>query len=244
MNNLEIVNNEEEQDQSNDSNNLNKSSDSTKIIIDVEGIPILEEMNINYQSAEQYYRLNYPDYKIIKLCKFTFIKMGKLITFNFDKSNNYIPKYSIGPHWYLTLVLFIIIFSLSALLYNTIFTELNTIKKYIFIFFILSIYFLVLCTALVHPNIIMNKKRNSQDYAFCAHCKAYYNPYDKVEHCDMCGVCLPKYDHHCVWMGKCIANKNAYYFYATLIDVGIFYAFIIYCVVVMVINGKTKNKKL
>ena len=45
-------------------------------------------------------------------------------------------------------------------------------------------------------------------------------------------------------MGKCIANKNAYYFYATLIDVGIFYAFIIYCVVVMVINGKTKNKKL
>ena len=243
MTNLEIVNH----DESNDLSSKTKDSfESNKITItdDNEGVSILTEMDISYLSTEHFYKTNYPEYKIIKIGKFLFIKMGKLITFNFDKSNNYIPKYSIGPHWYLTLVLFIIIFSLSALLYNTIFTELNTIKKYIFIFFILSIYFLVLCTALVHPNIIMNKKRNSQDYAFCAHCKAYYNPYDKVEHCDMCGVCLPKYDHHCVWMGKCIANKNAYYFYATLIDVGIFYAFIIYCVVVMVINGKTKNKKL
>jgi len=236
MNNLEIVNNEEEQDQSNDSNNLNKSSDSTKIIIDVEGIPILEEMNINYQSAEQYYRLNYPDYKIIKLCKFTFIKMGKLITFNFDKSNNYIPRCSIGPHWYLTIILYLIIFGLSSLLYKTIFYQLSYMKILIFNLFIISVYILVLCTSLIHPKIIMNKKKNSQEYGFCNKCKVYYNPYDKIEHCDMCGVCLPKMDHHCVWMGKCIANKNVLYFYATLVDIGIFYAYIIYCVIIFAVN--------
>ena len=236
MNNLEIVNNEEEQDQSNDSNNLNKSSDSTKIIIDVEGIPILEEMNINYLSAEQFYRLNYPDYKIIKLCKFTFIKMGKLIAFNFDKSNNYIPRCSIGPHWYLTIILYLIIFGLSSLLYKTIFYQLNYMKRLIFFLFIISVYLLVLFTSLIHPKIIMNKKKNTQEYGFCNKCKVYYNPYDKIEHCDMCGVCLPKMDHHCVWMGKCIANKNVPFFYATLVDIGIFYAFIISCVIVFAVN--------
>ena len=224
MNNLEIVNNDEPID---NSNKAKTSSNSNKIASDNEAIPILEELDINYLSAEQYYRTNYPEYKIIKCGKIMFVKMGKLLTFNFSKSNNYIPKFSIGPNWYLTLVLLIIIFSLSSLLYKTIFYQLSHIKQVIYFLFIISIYFLVFCTSLVHPQIIMNKKKNTQEYGFCNICKVYYNPYDKVEHCDMCKVCLPKMDHHCVWMGKCIANENTKYFYGTLIDIGIFYAYII-----------------
>ena len=165
MNNLEIVNNEES---SNDSNNLNKTSDSNKIILDVEGIPILED--INYLSAEQYYRMNYPEYQIIKLCNFTFVKIGRLTTFNFDKSNNFMHKCSIGPHLYLTIILFLIIFGLTTLLYKTIFYQLNFIRKLIYHLFIISIYALVLFTSLIHPNIIMNKKKNTQEYGFCNKC--------------------------------------------------------------------------
>ena len=88
----------------------------------------------------------------------------------------------------------------------------------------------------------MNKKKNSQEYAFCPKCKVYYNPYEKVEHCDMCGVCMAKMDHHCVWMGKCIANKNVFYFYGTLVDVGIFYIYIIYVVISFAISETTKSK--
>ena len=162
--------------------------------------------------------------------------MGKLITFNFDKSNNYIPRCSIGPHWYLTIILFIIIFGLSSLLYKTIFYQLYYMKRLIFFLFIISVYLLVLSTSLIHPKIIMNKKKNTQEYGFCNKCRVYYNPYDKIEHCDMCEVCLPKMDHHCIWMGKCIANKSIPFFYATLVDIGIFYAFIIYCVIVFAVN--------
>ena len=237
MNNLEIVNNDEPID------NLNKaktSSNSNKIASDNEAIPILEELDINYLSAEQYYRTNYPEYKIIKCGKIMFVRMGKLLTFNFSKSNNYIPKFSIGPNWYLTLVLLIIIFSLSSLLYKTIFYQLSHVKQVIYFLFIISIYFLVFCTSLVHPQIIMNKKKNTQEYGFCNICKVY--PYDKVDHCDMCKVCLTKMDHHCVWMGKCIANENTKYFYGTLIDIGIFYAYIIYCVISFAINGDFKKK--
>ena len=243
MNNLEIVNYDEPNNLSSKPQEI-KESNKITITEDSEGISILTEMDVSYLSTEHYYRTNYPEYKIIKIGNFLFIRMGKLLTFYFDKSNNYIPKFSIGPHWYLTIILFGIIFSLSMLLYKTIFVEFNIIKRFIFLFFVISIYFLVICTALIHPKIIMNKKKNTQEYAFCAHCKVYYNPYDKIEHCDMCGVCLPKYDHHCVWMGKCIANKNATFFYATLIDIGIFYAFIIYCIVAMLFNGKTKSKNL
>ena len=162
--------------------------------------------------------------------------MGKLITFNFDKSNNYIPRCSIGPHWYLTIILFIIIFGLSSLLYKTIFYQLYYMKRLIFFLFIISVYLLVLSTSLIHPKIIMNKKKNTQEYGFCNKCRVYYNPYDKIEHCDMCEVCLPKMDHHCIWMGKCIANKSIPFFYATLVDIGIFYVFIIYCVIVFAVN--------
>ena len=242
MNNLEIVNNEESKD-----NNLNKTKkefNSNKLTIDNEAIPILEEMDINYLSAEQYYSTNYPEYKIYKCGNFFFIKMGNLLTFDFKKSNNYIPKFSIGPNWYLTIVLFILIFSLSLLIYNAIFKYLSFFKKAIFFLFIFSLYFIILCTALIHQPNIMNKKKNTQDYGFCNICKVYFNPYEKVEHCSICGVCFPKMDHHCVWMGKCVANKNTKYFYATLIDVGIFYIYIIYCVIVYVIDENSRKNKI
>ena len=239
MNNLEIINNDEQIIQSNKDI---KRSDNNKITTDHETIPILEEIEINYLSVEQYYRTNYPEYKIIKCGNLIFIRMGRLLTFYFNKSNNFTPKFSIGPHWYLTIVLFILIYFLSALLYKTIFNKIGYIKQLIYFFFVVSIYIFVICTSLIHPNIIMNKKKNSQEYGFCSICKVYYNPYEKVEHCHMCGVCMPKMDHHCVWMGKCVANKNVMFFYGTLVDVGIFYLYIIFCAVLYAIGSKPKSK--
>ena len=239
MNNLEIVNNDEPVDESNKTKQL---SESNKITVENEAIPILEEMDIDYLSAEQYYRTNYPDYRIIKCRNLIFVKMGRLLTFYFQKSNNYIPRFSIGPHWYLSIVLFILIYVLSSLLYHTIFNKLSVVKNVIFLLFVVLIYIFVICTSLIHPKIIMNKKKNTQEYGFCSICKVYYNPYEKVEHCNFCGVCFPRMDHHCVWMGKCVANKNTPFFYGSLITVGVFYAYILTCVIIYAINGNSKSK--
>ena len=204
-----------------------------------EGIPILSSLEIaSSNSVEEFYKTNYPEYKIIKFGNYTFIKIGKLITFYFDKKNNYIPKFSIGPHWYLTLLLLLIILSLAMLLYYSIFKRLSIAKKIIFVLFVLSVYFFALKTALVNPKIVMNKKKTATEYGYCSFCKCYYNPYEKVEHCDDCRVCFEKMDHHCIWMGKCVAKNNTRSFYGMLIDIGIFYAYIIYCTIVM-----AKNKK-
>ena len=242
MSTLEVNNNTNKNNQ-NINNELNNNNNDNNDITDNEGIPILSPLEISSISVEDYYKANYPEYKIMKFRKHVFIRMGKLITFNFDKNNNYIPKFSIGPHWYLTLILIVIIISLVLILYFTIFKVLGIIKQTIFFIFVLSVYFFVLKTALVHPKVVMNKKKNYTDYGFCTFCKCYFNPYNGVEHCDSCGVCVEKMDHHCIWVGKCVAKNNTRSFYAMLIDIGVFYVFIIYCVITIALDKKN-NKKL
>lgn len=34
----------------------------------------------------------------------------------------------------------------------------------------------------------------------------------RSKHCKVCNQCIPKYDHHCPWTGKCIGELNYKYF--------------------------------
>ena len=241
MNNniLEIT--KDDNNKNNIVNNIESNNNSKNENNDNEGIPILSQFEISSPSSVEYfYKTNYPEYKIIKFKNIIFIKMGRLLAFNFDKNNNYVPKYSIGPHWYLTLTLLFIILSLALLLYSSIFKKLSNVKQIIFYLFVLSVYYFVLKTALVHPQAVMNKKKTFNEYGFCTFCQCYFNPYNKVEHCSDCGLCFEKMDHHCVWVGKCVAKNNTRSFYAMLIDVGIFYVYIIYCVIAMTLEKKNR----
>ena len=204
---------------------------------DNEGSPILSQLEpIMSSSIEEYYRNNYPEYKIIKIHNLIFIKMGKLLTFNFD--SNYIPKLSIGPHWYLTIILLILIFFLSSMLYASIFSHSDSVKIIIFFFFILIEYILVLKTALTHVQVVMNKKKNIDTGGFCSICNVYFNPNNKVEHCRFCGVCIEKMDHHCVWMGKCVAKNNIFYFYSMIANLVVIYVYVIFCGIYMALTKK------
>ena len=230
----------------------NKNSDSSLIIneainnkieidnnniTDTEGLPILSQPELVKTSFEDFYRTKYPEFKIIRFYGFYFIKMGNLLTFNFDK-NNFIPKNSIGPHWYLTLILVLLIFGLSFFLYSTIFKPLSSYLNFLFFVFILIEYFFVFKTALTHAKVVMNKKRTSEEIGFCTICKVYFNPNNKVEHCRFCGVCVEKMDHHCVWVGKCVAKNNTFYFYAMIVNICILYIYIIICGVFMAFKEK------
>ena len=225
-------------------NDYNEINNYSRLNKDIEGVPIISSsLEVSTYSVEDYYKTYYPEYKIIKFCNFTFVRMGRLLTFYFDKTNNYVPRFSIGPHWYLTIVLYLLILSLVLLIYFSIMKKLSNTKNIIYFLFVFSVYYFVFCAALIHPKVIMNKKKNSSEYGYCSLCKAYYNPYNKVEHCPDCEVCFEKMDHHCVWVGKCVAKNNTFYFYGMIVDVVIFYIYIIYCAILISLE-KRKNKSM
>ena len=50
-----------------------------------------------------------------------------------------------------------------------------------------------------------------QKTKFCEFCQLKQE--QGVYHCDQCGHCVRKYDHHCPFLGNCIGQRNYRYFY-------------------------------
>ena len=208
----------------------NEKNTNNRIQPNNENIPI--KIKKYFNTAEEFYSYNYPEYKIFKIGRILFCKIGNLITFNFDKNNNFKPKFSIGPNWYMTLTLIITVFIISSIIYCFILKKLHVIFKIIFLTFQLIAIFCVLRTALIHTEIAMNKFQDQFNNMFCDKCKIYYNSFDKVEHCSICNVCYYKLDHHCVWVGKCVGKDNICAFIEMIIFGAAFYLFLIACVII------------
>ena len=197
-----------------------------------ENIPIKQLKNIIFNNAEEYYSQNYPEFKLFKFCGILFCKIGNLKAFNFDKNNNFAPKYSIGPHWYMTLILHIIISMLGYTIFLFIIKNLHILFNIAFVILFFIVIIFLERAALIHPGTEISKIQDKDKYSFCNKCKIYYDPHEKVGHCSLCNVCIKKLDHHCVWVGKCVGKYNLWAFYEMIIAVGIFYIYIIICVII------------
>ena len=51
-------------------------------------------------------------------------------------------------------------------------------------------------------------RQTSEPMMFCDLCDMYVPERLNSRHCPDCNVCLEGMDHHCPWMGMCVARKN------------------------------------
>jgi hypothetical protein len=57
----------------------------------------------------------------------------------------------------------------------------------------------------------------------CPTCKTIKPPRSK--HCSLCGICVPRFDHHCVWLNQCVGELNYRYFLQFLVVHMVFFGY-------------------
>jgi len=226
---------------SNETNTNNNNNDNNIInITDIND----NKININTNIFETEINLK-NHYKYFIKFGINFFKIGNNICWNFD--NNYEPKYVIGPHWYTFILLNIIIAIFAIIMYKLILKNfLNLLFRIIFFFLVFLIYYFYFKNFLLNPGILLTlnnnnnneDNNNNQNNEYCQKCKIKYNKDKKVYHCKFCNVCIEGYDHHCIWIGKCVGKKNIFYFKLFLTNVSLIYIFFIFIVIYAFIDEK------
>ena len=189
---------------------------------------ILKEL---IKSPEEQFK-NYPNYHFFEKFGILFCKIGNTITCNFDPDNYNAPKICIGPHWYLAVISNILItVFIFTMYYCLIDSDVNVGSKFVYFLIGFLIYFFFNRCALINPGIVQKKNIDINNMEYCNICQVYYNEDKKVQHCKMCNICVEKMDHHCVWVGKCVAKNNTFYFYTMIVYICLLYAYIIICAI-------------
>ena len=86
--------------------------------------------------------------------------------------------------------------------------------------------------------LIENKHININNY--CPKCNIIIDDGYKIKHCYICDYCIEGFDHHCIWIGKCLGenNKNIFLLLLFLIELN----FIINIIICLVIEPLFSSK--
>ncbi|CAI2368725.1 unnamed protein product [Moneuplotes crassus] len=175
-------------------------------------IPYSAEISSNSDQEASISQDTYTFDESSKQSRCEFQKIGNCYTFLHTKEGK--PMITIGPDFK-----FSIIMLLGALAYLVLATygirKISDHYWYVRIgmYAVLCVFFgSMLATVLVNPGIPrMTRSKDLGNPMYCRKCKIVADGY-RVIHCNVCEVCVEGYDHHCPWMGKCIASRNIYLF--------------------------------
>ena len=69
--------------------------------------------------------------------------------------------------------------------------------------------------------LIENKNIDISNY--CPKCNIIIHNENRIKHCYICDCCIEDFDHHCIWIGKCLGkdNKNIFLLLLVLIELNI-----------------------
>jgi hypothetical protein len=178
--------------------------------------------------------------------KFCYKKIGNTFCFFGDDMGN--PKILIGPHWPLFVCFSSFMFIIYMVLFYFIWRLLNSFLKYSGIINFISFFGSYTYIFLSNPgmpkiteNSFFGKPRDK--YKYCNECKLWISNAKSTEHCFDCNICIEEHDHHCVWTGKCISQKNKLFFYIFIISILLSFCFFIFSLTYAISKAETNNKK-
>ena len=162
-----------------------------------------------------------------KKCRL-YIYVGRSLFIFLDKYNN--PLFIIGPQWPMIILVDSIIISLMLFLYIKFWKYLCFATRLFGSINFWTAFLSYTYTSIINPGYPKNTiGRNfgipKNDYYFCDYCRFYLRKTSYGSHCDLCDICIEKYDHHCVWTGHCIGknNKITFYIFVPSIFILLFY---------------------
>ena len=162
-----------------------------------------------------------------KKCRL-YIYVGRSLFIFLDKYNN--PLFIIGPQWPMIIFVDSIIISLMLFLYIKFWKYLCFATRLFGSINFWTAFLSYTYTSIINPGYSKNTNgRNfgipKNDYYFCDYCRFYLRKTSYGSHCDLCDICIEKYDHHCIWTGHCIGknNKITFYIFVPSIFILLFY---------------------
>ena len=137
--------------------------------------------------------------------------VGRSLFIFFDRYNN--PLFIIGPQWPMIIFVDSIILSLMLFLYIKFWKYLCFATRLFGSINFWTAFLSYTYTSIINPGypkntIGRNFRIPKNDYYFCDYCRFYLRKTSYGSHCDLCDICIEKYDHHCVWTGHCIGKNN------------------------------------
>lgn len=61
------------------------------------------------------------------------------------------------------------------------------------------------------PGVSTSRRSSSQASVRCRSCLTMRGP--RTRHCSICGYCITRLDHHCVWVNNCVGRTNQFAFF-------------------------------
>lgn len=80
--------------------------------------------------------------------------------------------------------------------------------------FLICLVFITTATVIKSHFSALIRPQQKRDF-FCTDCQLEVQATTK--HCNQCGICIDRFDHHCVWLNLCIGGRNYRLFIATVI---------------------------
>ena len=196
-------------------------------------------------------KINLPNKESININKissnYIFKKIRNTYIISEDAEGN--PILTIGPDWIYSSLLSIII----TICFTFLFFKYNNFMPFYLIYSGIIIYaiFIFVHTKLfisnpgypkkIDINLVKKKKKN---YTYCSICNSWFYKNYGIKHCEICEMCIEKYDHHCIWIGKCIGKENFFLFFFFMVWIVMVFVYFIAAFVIVHNNIFEYQKQL